>query len=256
MLGLLRPDGGTARTLGGAPRDAVAAGRVGAMLQTASLPQGARVGELVAFARALYPHPMPADAVVEHAGLGSVLGRTVDGLSGGESQRVRFALAIAGDPDLVFLDEPTVGMDVESRRAFWDTMRGFAGLGRTILFATHYLDEADEAADHIVIVAEGRIAASGTPAQLKTLAGGRVIRCRLPDTDADALRGLPGATRVDLDRDRVTIHSDDPDATLRSLLAVAPGASDIEVNAPRLDDALLALTGRAGLGADQLPVAA
>lgn len=256
LLGLLRPDSGTARTLGVAPREAVASGRVGAMLQAASLPQGARVSELVAFARALYPRPMAVDAIVEHAGLGTLLGRTVDGLSGGESQRVRFALAIAGDPDLVFLDEPTVGMDVETRRSFWDTMRGFAVLGRTILFATHYLDEADAAAGHIVIVTDGRVAASGTPTQLKALAGGRVIRCRVPGADADALRRLPGVVRVDLDRDRVAVHSEDPDATLRSLLVASPTASDIEVTTPRLDDAFLALTGGAGRGAGPLAVAA
>lgn len=242
LLGLLQADGGTVRTLGVAPRDAVAAGRVGAMLQTASLPQGARVAELISFARDLYPRPMAMTAIVRHAGLESLLGRTVDGLSGGESQRVRFGLAIAGDPDLVFLDEPTVGMDVEGRRGFWDTMHGFASLGRTILFATHYLDEADQAADQVVILARGRVVASGTPAELKALGGGRVIRCRLPGADADALRHLPGVSRVDIEHDRVTIHSDDPDRTLRHLVTTTASASDIEVHGPRLDDVFLALT--------------
>jgi ABC-2 type transport system ATP-binding protein len=256
LLGLLRADAGTTRILGSTPREAVAAGRVGAMLQTASLPQGARVDELITFARDLYPDPMPMDAIVRHAGLASLLRRTVDGLSGGESQRVRFGLAIAGDPDLVFLDEPTVGMDVESRRAFWDTMRGFASLGRTILFATHYLDEADQAADRIVILAEGRVVAAGTPSELKTLAGGRVIHCRLPGADTAMLERLPGVSRVQVDHERVTIHSEDPDRTLRSLLAAAPAASEIEVQAPRLDDAFLALTGGTGLGAPPTGVAA
>jgi ABC-2 type transport system ATP-binding protein len=243
MLGLLTPDGGTARTLGTSPREAVAAGRVGAMLQTASLPLGARVSELIRFARDLYPRPMAMAAVVDHAGLAPILARAVDGLSGGEAQRVRFGIAIAGDPDLVFLDEPTVGMDVESRRAFWETMRGFAGLGRTILFATHYLDEADQAADRIVVVANGRIVGDGTPAELKSSVGGRVIRFRLPDPDHAALGRLAGVTRLDIDRDRVAIHSDEPDTTLRALLDAEPRAAEIEVQGVRLEDAFLALTG-------------
>ena len=249
MLGLLRPDRGSARTMGMEPRDAVAGGRVGAMLQTGALPVGTTVSELLRFARGLYPAPMPAEAIVHHAGLRSLLDRSVDGLSGGESQRVRFAMAIAGDPDLVFLDEPTVGMDVESRRAFWDTMRTFTAAGRTILFATHYLEEADEAADLLVIVGGGRVLASGTPAALKATLGGRVIRFRLPDPDIDALGHLPGVTRVETRLDHMTLHSSDPDASLRALLDTQPGASDLEVVGGRLEDAFLVLTGGAAMEA-------
>ena len=203
MLGLLQPTEGAARTLGLAPRTAVASGRVGAMLQAASLPPGARVGELVDLARRLYPAPSPRDAVVERAGLNDLVTRRAETLSAGEAQRVRFAFAIAGDPDLLFLDEPTVAMDVESRRAFWDDMRRFAAEGRTVLFATHYLDEADHVADRIVVLDRGRIAGDGTPAQLKASVAERTIRFGLLQAaaaGAPALATLPGVVSVDQPR--------------------------------------------------------
>ena len=195
MLGLLEPSSGRAATLGMAPHDAVRSGRVGAMLQSAGLPPGARVGELVDLARALYPAPSPRDAILERAGLAALVNRRAETLSGGEAQRVRFAFAIAGDPDLVFLDEPTVAMDVEARRAFWEDMRRFAAEGRTVLFATHYLDEADHIADRIVVLDHGRIVGDGSPAELKATVTERVVRFALPTADAagDAvLAGLPG----------------------------------------------------------------
>ncbi len=197
MLGLLRPDSGTALVMGMAPRGAVSSGMVGVMLQASALPLGATVRELVRFARDLYPAPMAMDAIVDHAGLGAYLDRSVDGLSGGEAQRARFAIAIAGDPQLIFLDEPTSGMDVESRRSFWDTMRVLAAAGRTILFATHYLEEADQAADQVIVIGAGRILASGSPSELKAMVGGRVIRCRFPGADLEAVRRLPAVTRVE-----------------------------------------------------------
>ena len=147
MLGLLEPTSGAVSVLGMSPRQAVASGRIGSMLQQTGLPTNVRVGELVDFARRLYPHPLSQAAVLERSGLTALSDRSVDRLSGGESQRLRFAIGIAGDPDLVFLDEPTVAMDVETRRAFWADMRRSASEGRTILFATHYLEEADQVAD-------------------------------------------------------------------------------------------------------------
>ena len=256
MLGLLRPDSGTARTLGMTPRDAVAAGRVGAMLQTGALPTGARVRELVRFARELYPRPMATESIIAHAGLEPILERTVEAISGGETQRVRFAMAIAGDPDLVFLDEPTVGMDVESRRAFWETMHGFASAGRTILFATHYLDEADQAAERIVVVGAGKVLADGTPESLKAAAGGRVIRFVLPGADPERLTRLPGVIAVDQAGDRVTVRSNDSDASVRALLLAEPAAHDLEVAGSRLEDAFVALTGGAAAAARGQAVAA
>ncbi len=165
------------------------------MLQVGTLPAGAKVRDLVRFARDLHRSPMPADAIMGHVGLEPILERTVDALLGGEAQRVRFAMAIAGDPELVFLDEPTVGMDVESRRAFWGTMRGFAADGRTILFATHYLEEADQAADRIVVFDRGSIRADGTAASLKPSVGGRVIQFRSDDAHPSRCRARPGVRR-------------------------------------------------------------
>ena len=155
------------------------------MLQSAGLPPGARVGELVDLARALYPAPSPRDAILERAGLTALVDRRAETLSGGEAQRVRFAFAIAGDPDLVFLDEPTVAMDVEARRAFWEDMRRFAAEGRTVLFATHYLDEADHIADRIVVLDHGRIVGDGSPAD----AEGDGHRTRRPVRPPDRRRG-------------------------------------------------------------------
>ena len=164
------------------------------MLQTGGLPTAVKAGELVEFARSLYPHPIPFDGSWPRQASPTLAHRRVEGLSGGESQRLRFALAIAGDPDLLFLDEPTVAMDVESRRAFWADMREFADQGRTVLFATHYLDEADSVADRIVVLDHGRIVADGTPSSLKASVRSRSVRFTLPTPDATVLRALPGVS--------------------------------------------------------------
>ena len=180
MLGLLNPTSGSIRTLGLQPRDAIAAGRVGALLQTSGLPVTARVGELVAFVRRLYPQPLPTASILDRSGLRELEGRPVETLSGGEAQRLRFAMAIAGDPDLVFLDEPTVGMDVETRRSFWTDIRAFAAEGRTVLFATHYLDEADDAAERIVVLSHGRVVADGSARSIKAQVSDRVVSFNAP----------------------------------------------------------------------------
>lgn len=254
MLGLLEPSGGAAHVLGQVPQAAVRSGRVGAMLQSATLPVGARVVELVELARGLYPNPLARGAILERAGLTGLSGRRADTLSGGETQRVRFALAIAGDPDLVFLDEPTVAMDVESRRAFWTDMRRFAAEGRTVLFATHYLDEADQVADRIVVLDRGRVVADGSPSALKGSVAERTVRFEWPvphDDDAVLLR-LPGVTSADRHGDVVSLRSADADATVRGLVAAGVAFRDLEVAGPTLDAAFLALT----RGADAAPAAA
>ncbi len=245
MLGLLEPSGGTARILDRAPRDAVRSGRVGAMLQSATLPAGARVVELVDLGRGLYPAPLPRDAILERAGLTGLAGRRAETLSGGEMQRVRFGLAIAGDPDLVFLDEPTVAMDVESRRAFWADMRRFAAEGRTVLFATHYLDEADQVADRIIVLDRGRVVADGSPAALKGGIAERTVRFTWPLTDAvqdAALRALPGVTSAERHGETVTLLTGDADATVRALVASSVAFRHLEVTGADLDTAFLALT--------------
>ena len=252
MLGLLEPSTGSARTLGLSPHDAVRSGRVGAMLQSAGLPLGARVGELVDLARALYPHPSPRDAVLERAGLTDLVNRRAETLSGGESQRVRFAIAIAGDPDLVFLDEPTVAMDVESRRAFWGDMRRFAEEGRTVLFATHYLDEADHVADRILVLDHGRVVGDGSPAALKATVTERTIRFASPGGTADTearLAGLPGVSGVERHGEEVALRSADADETVRALVTAGIAFRHLEVAGADLDTAFLALTSGADAAA-------
>ncbi len=245
MLGLLEPSAGAVRTLGLSPRDAVATGRVGAMLQTSGLPTHCEVGELVEFARRLYPQPSPRDAILERAGLTELAGRRVDVLSGGETQRVRFALAIAGDPDLVFLDEPTVAMDVETRRAFWADMRRSATEGRTVLFATHYLEEADQVADRVIVLDHGRVVADGTSGSIKSRVRTRTVRFTLPSADRALLERLPGVTGVELRGDTVVLTSADGDATTRGVIGAGLEFRDLEVTGAGLEDAFLALTASA-----------
>ena len=241
MLGLVTPDAGVARTLAQEPRLAIRSGRVGSMLQTAGLPVGARVVELVEFARALYPHPLTAAETLERAGLASLATRRVESLSGGETQRVRFALAIAGDPDLIFLDEPTVAMDVESRRAFWADMRRFAAQGRTVLFATHYLEEADQVADRIVVLDRGRIIADGTGASIKAGVVDRTVQFSLPGADPTMLRSIDAVTSVDIRGTGVTLQTDDADATVRALAGRQIPFCDLEVVGADLERAFIKL---------------
>jgi ABC-2 type transport system ATP-binding protein len=243
MLGLLEPTGGSVEVLGRRPADAVRGGRIGAMLQESGLPALARVGELIELIRGLSPSPMPFARIVRRAGLTELTDRRTEALSGGEAQRVRFALAIAGDPDLLFLDEPTVAMDVESRRAFWADMRAFAAEGRTILFATHYLEEADQVADRIVVLDHGRIVADGSAAEIKQSAHRRAIRFRLAAADRAVLAALPAVETVQIGGDRIVLESTDPDATARALLRTDLAIHDLEIGGPDLEAAFLALTG-------------
>jgi ABC-2 type transport system ATP-binding protein len=247
-LGLLDPTGGSIRTLGLDPRDAIAAGRVGALLQTSGLPVTARVGELVAFVRRLYPQPLPTATILDRSGLRALEGRPVETLSGGEGQRLRFAMAIAGDPDLVFLDEPTVGMDVETRRAFWTDIRAFAAEGRTVLFATHYLDEADDAAERIVVLSHGRVVADGTARSIKAQVSDRIVSFTFPAASPGAIaaiKAMPGVTGVKVDGDRVAVATTDSDAVIQRLFEGGLGLRDLEIQGAGLEEAFIALTSAA-----------
>ena len=198
LLGLLRPHAGTVEVLETSPRRAVADGRVGAMLQTGSgsgLPPGVKVGNALQLVRRLYTHPAPFELTVERAGIGALLGRTTHRLSGGEAQRVRFAVAIAGDPELVFLDEPTAAMDVESRRSFWRMMRHFGQEGRTIVFATHHMQEVDQIADRVVVINHGRVVANGPGATLKAAVATRQLNFVMECPDEQVLDRLGGRHR-------------------------------------------------------------
>lgn len=245
-LGLARPTAGRAELFCAPPRQAVAAGRVGAMLQGGALLPTLTVADSVALVAAAHRHPLSVAEALERARCTEIARQRVSKLSGGQLQRARFAVAVVSDPDLLFLDEPTAAMDVEARRTFWQSMREFTDAGRTVVFATHYLDEADEYADRIVMMARGRIVADGTPAEVKAVVSGRRIRATaaFPETAASsaALTALPGVRSAERRGDALTLVSDDSDATLRALLATHDDIHDIEVTAHTMDEAFLALT--------------
>ncbi|TDN41649.1 ABC-2 type transport system ATP-binding protein [Curtobacterium flaccumfaciens] len=243
-LGLSTPTDGEALLFGAEPRAAVVAGRVGAMLQGGALLPDTTVRDAVALVAAAHRRPMPVDEALRRARCTEIAGRRVNKLSGGQLQRARFAVAVVSDPDLLVLDEPTAAMDVEARHTFWSSMREFTDAGRTVVFATHYLDEADTFADRIVIMRAGRIVADGSPAEIKAITATRTVRFSGVGTDAHvALRGLPGVVGgLEARHDSVTLRSDRSDDTLRALLTAFPQAYDIQVVASTMDDAFLALT--------------
>jgi ABC-2 type transport system ATP-binding protein len=243
LLGLLDPDDGSVSLFGMPPADAVAGGRIGAMLQTGQLIRDLTVRELVGMVASLYPAPLGVEETLDLTGIQELASRRTEKLSGGQTQRVRFALALVSNPDLLVLDEPTVAMDVEGRHAFWTTMREYASRGKTIVFATHYLEEADAYADRVVLMARGRVVADGPPTEIKAMVGTRTIRATLPDADLDALGALPGVTGVEGRGESVVLHCTDSDAALRALLAGWESARDIEVVGGGLEEAFLALTG-------------
>ncbi|MEV6971539.1 ABC transporter ATP-binding protein [Hamadaea sp. NPDC051192] len=242
MLGLIAPDAGQARLFGRSPREAVVAGQVGAMLQTGALRDGLTVGETVAEIAALHRRPGRVPEVLAEAGLTELAGRRCAKLSGGEKQRVRFAIALISRPELIVLDEPTAGMDVEARREFWAAMRAYSDTGRTVVFATHYLEEAQSFADRVVLLRQGRVVADGTVAQIRAAASGRTIQAVVPGADLDELRRLPGVDHAEVRDDRVTLRCGDSDTALRTLLDRHRDAYDVEVTAAGLEDAFLALT--------------
>jgi ABC-2 type transport system ATP-binding protein len=247
LLGLANPDAGVVRLFGGPPTDAVAAGRVGAMLQDAGLPQGARVAELIGLVRSLYPDPLSLQDTLRLTDLEPLAQRQVQRLSGGQRQRVRLALALAGNPELLILDEPTAALDVDARRSFWDRVRAYVAGGRTVLFATHRLEEADAVADRVVVIAGGRLLADGTPDQVKAQAAGRsTISVAADGLSRELLGNLPAVDTVRQDRGRVTLHSTDPDATVRALLQQAPHVQGLEVTRAGMEEAFLHLTHQEG----------
>ena len=242
LLGLQRPDAGTVAVFGGPPEQAVGAGRVGAMLQEGGVLRDLTVRELVAMMAALFPEPLDVDEALRLAQLSEITDRRSERLSGGERQRLRFAVALVSDPDLLVLDEPTVGMDVESRRAFWSTVRELSAHGKTFLFATHYLEEADAYADRVVLMAHGRVVADGPPTEIKAIVGSRTIRATLPDVPLEELERLTGVTHAERHGESVALACSNSDAALRALIVRHPEARDIEVRGAGLEDAFLQLT--------------
>jgi len=243
VLGLTRPDSGSVSLFGMPPSEAVAAGVVGGMLQTGSLIEYLSVRELITMVASLYPRPLPVAEVLKLTGASEFAGRPTTKLSGGQTQRVRFAIALVANPDLLVLDEPTAALDVEGRREFWASMRAVAAQGKTVIFATHYLEEADAFADRIVLLARGRIVADGPATEIKAKVGGRTIRATLPGAGVAELAALPGVMSVDRRGDAVIISAADAEAALRGLLDRFPAVRDIEVHGAGLAEAFLALTG-------------
>ncbi|MGW7523968.1 ABC transporter ATP-binding protein [Streptomyces sp. NPDC054783] len=241
LLGLYEPDAGAVELFGAAPERSVRAGRVGAMLQDARPVPRVTVGELVTFLASRYPAPMPVSRALELAGIADLAGRRMDRLSGGQVQRVRFALALAGNPALLVLDEPTAALDVEARHAFWESMRAYARRGHTVLFSTHYLQEADAYADRIVVIDRGRIVADGTGEELRRAADGNLVAVDLAGRDPASFGLLPGVHSVEVRDDRVRLRTDDSDATVVALAELG-AVRGLEVSPASLDDAFLALT--------------
>ncbi|HEV2361933.1 MAG TPA: ABC transporter ATP-binding protein [Acidimicrobiales bacterium] len=245
LLGLQHVQEGEVSVLGTSPRAAMASGKVGAILQVgggSGLPHGVKVGSLVAMASRLYKRPAPVEKTLARAGLTELADRQTQRLSGGQAQRVRFALAIAGDPELVFLDEPTVAMDVDGRRTFWRMMRLFAAEGRTVVFATHHLDEADAVADRIVVMRKGTVVANGCAATIKAAVPVRRLRFVADLVDQRQLRDLDGVDDVTVRGSEVILDSLDADATVRALVAAGVRFSDIEIRGADLEQAFVLLT--------------
>ena len=247
VLGLSRPTTGDVKVLGMPPRQAVARGLVAAVMQTGGLLKDLTVRETVQYTASLFADTKSVDEVLESAGITGIADRRVAKCSGGEQQRLRFAMALLSDPALLLLDEPTTGMDVEGRRSFWSAIRQDAQQGRSVLFATHYLEEADQYADRIILISNGLVVADGTGSQIKALASGRVVRATLPGADAHALSAIAGVDTVEVRGEQVRVHAEDSDAVARYLLNET-GARDLEIVARGLEDAFLSLTGRTDAG--------
>lgn len=249
VLGLSRPDTGTVSVFGLDPHQAIARGLVSAVLQTGGLLKDLTVAETVAIVASVSTSPRPVTEVLDRAGIADIAGRRVGKCSGGQQQRLRFAMSLVSDPLLVILDEPTTGMDVEGRRDFWAAIRADAELDRTVVFATHYLEEADAYADRIVLMQHGRIVADGTSAEIKNLASGRTVRATLPDANIADLARIPGVDSVEIRGDSVHVHANDSDAVAR-YLHTHTAAHDLEITSRNLEDAFIALTSDPRPGAD------
>lgn len=241
LLGLLQPNAGKARVFGGDPTNPENRMRTGTMLQVGRVPETLRVREHIDLFSSYYQTPMPLSSVLTATGLEKLADRKFGDLSGGQRQRVLFALAICGNPDLLFLDEPTVGLDVEARRMLWEQIRQLVEHGKTVLLTTHYLQEADALADRVAVINKGEIIAEGTPAEIKAQTAGKRIRC-ITDIPIALLHKIPGVTQVKGDREAIELHVAEAEPVLRELLARDAYLSGLEVNAAGLEEAFLALT--------------
>jgi ABC-2 type transport system ATP-binding protein len=251
MMGLSSPTSGSVSIFGDDPRNTSARLRTGVMLQVGRAPEMLRVREHINIFRGYYPIPMPYANIIKAAALEGIEERFFGQLSGGQKQRVLFGIALAGDPDLIFLDEPTVGLDIESRRAMWQQIRSLAARGKTVLLTTHYLEEADALAHRIIVINKGKVVCEGTPVEVKSMGSGnttsqalKIIRCSTTLT-AEQLQKIPGVTTVETTGTLITITTAQPEATLREMLSLDEHLHSLEVQSPLLEDAFLALTSNA-----------
>jgi ABC-2 type transport system ATP-binding protein len=241
LLGLASPTSGNAHIFGGDPRLAATRTRIGAMLQVASVPKTLKVREHIDLFRSYYPAPFSVAEIVRIAQLQGIEDRLFQDLSGGQRQRLLFGLAICGNPEIVFLDEPTVGLDIEARRGLWEQIRSLAAQGKTVLMTTHYLEEADALAHRIIVINKGKVVSEGTPAEIKSRGAGRKIRC-ITSLSTAQLWSIPGVTAVDLKNGATCVTAVNAEAVLRTMLAYDAELSGLEVVSPGLEDAFLALT--------------
>jgi ABC-2 type transport system ATP-binding protein len=242
ILGLSQPTTGQVSVFGMHPRQAIARGLVSAVMQTGGLLKDLTVAETVIYTASLFAQSRPVGEVLSRAGIAQIADRRVGKCSGGEQQRLRFAMALVPDPELLVLDEPTTGMDVEGRRSFWASIRADAEKGRTVLFATHYLEEADAYADRIILLRHGQKVADGTASEIKAMAAGRTVRATLAGASEAELSGIPGGDSVEVRGDTVLIHSSNSDAVAKYLLN-STQARDLEITSRGIEDAFIALTG-------------
>jgi ABC-2 type transport system ATP-binding protein len=255
MMGLSTPSSGTVAIFGADPRHTATRLRTGVMLQVGRAPEMLRVREHLTIFRGYYPNPMPYDQIVKAAGLEEIQERMFGELSGGQKQRVLFGIALAGDPDLIFLDEPTVGLDIEARRGMWAQIRSLAARGKTVLLTTHYLEEADALAHRIIVIHQGKVICEGTPAEVKSMGSNagtagasgtaaqaiKIIRCATSLNGA-LLEKIPGVTSVEINGSLTTVTTTQPETTLREMLALDLQLHSLEVQSPLLEDAFLLLT--------------
>ncbi|WP_395373934.1 ATP-binding cassette domain-containing protein [Marinicella sp. W31] len=240
LLGRMQADNGHISVLGQQPGHIQARRRIGTILQAAEMPGTLKVIEHINLFRSYYVNPMPIDEVLNYAQLNTLQNKRFDQLSGGQKQRVFFALAICGQPDLVFLDEPTVGLDVDSRREFWRCIRDLSARGTTILLTTHYLEEADVLADRIVLLTQGHISAEGSPEHIKKQLGGKLIRFR-SSADAGIFKTLTAVESYQTKGDYHELLSEQPEETTRQLLDQCPDVRDLTITQVSLEDAFLNL---------------
>lgn len=241
LTGLIGADSGEVELLGGRPGELAVRRRIGVMLQQTRLPDQLRVAELIGLFASYYPTPRSIEETLQLAGLSELAQRRYDALSGGQQRRLQFALAIVGRPDLLFVDEPTVGLDVEARRAFWKVLRGLKDEGCSLVLTTHYLEEADALADRIVVIDRGQVIAEGSPAQIKNRARGRLVRCR-SQLEPALLRSWPEVLELQLEQGRLQLRTEQAETVVRRLLNQDPSLTELEVCALGLEDAFLHLT--------------